>query len=112
MNKITQTIRNYAELSRLSNIPTIVTNVLVGVALGRMIVIDDGPGEYQPMGPLILAIIASAMMLLYIAGMVLWVVQVLLTCGTLASKMKISLPEQLRFCQTLGLSFEWSDRCP
>ena len=35
MKRSIDAIRNYAELSRLSNVPTVITNVLAGAALGR-----------------------------------------------------------------------------
>lgn len=55
-------VRNYAELSRLSNIPTVLTNVLVGCAIGAS-------GQTIPIATI--ALVTSAMMLMYIAGMAL-----------------------------------------
>ncbi|MCH7571989.1 MAG: UbiA family prenyltransferase [Planctomycetes bacterium] len=60
MTSITRTIRNYAELSRLSNIPTVLSNVLVGCAIGAS-------GQAIPGATI--AALSAAMMLMYIAGM-------------------------------------------
>ena len=60
MTSITRTIRNYAELSRLSNLPTVLTNVLVGCAIGAS-------GQAIPGATI--AALTAAMMLMYIAGM-------------------------------------------
>lgn len=60
MTSITRTIRNYAELSRLSNIPTVLSNVLVGCAIGAS-------GQTIPGATI--AALSAAMMLMYIAGM-------------------------------------------
>lgn len=60
MTSITRTIRNYAELSRLSNIPTVLTNVLVGCAIGAS-------GQSIPVASIVF--VTTAMMLMYIAGM-------------------------------------------
>lgn len=59
---ISQSIRNCLELSRLSNIPTVVTNVLVGVAL---VTTEPLPGAFT------IVLIALAMILFYIGGMAL-----------------------------------------
>ncbi len=59
MNGIGQTVRVYVELSRLSNIPTCLTNVLVGCALGGAI-------AWQTT-----AIVTVGVMLMYVAGMAL-----------------------------------------
>ncbi|MCZ6834820.1 MAG: UbiA family prenyltransferase [Planctomycetota bacterium] len=56
------TTRSYLELARLSNTPTIVTNVLVGVALVK---VDPIPGVVK------ITTIVLAMILLYIGGMAL-----------------------------------------
>ncbi len=55
-----RTIAGYARLARISNLPTCVTNALVGVAAGS----DRGPLD----GTVMLAMIA-AVSLLYVAGM-------------------------------------------
>ena len=55
-------VRNYAELSRLSNIPTVLTNVLVGCAIGTS-------GQTIPFTTIV--VVTTAMMLMYIAGMAL-----------------------------------------
>lgn len=62
MNGIPSIVRNYAELSRLSNIPTVLTNVLVGCAIGAS-------GKTIPFATI--AALTIAMMLMYIAGMAL-----------------------------------------
>ena len=56
------TFRNYLELARVSNLPTCVSNVLVGCALG-----SAGPSLNWP--PVLLLSLAAALM--YVGGMVL-----------------------------------------
>lgn len=58
----TGTFRNYLELARVSNLPTCVSNVLVGCALGST-------GQQLGWPPVVLLSIAAA--LLYVGGMVL-----------------------------------------
>lgn len=62
MSGILSIVRNYAELSRLSNIPTLLTNVLVGCAVGA---------SGQAIPGTTIAALSAAMMLMYIAGMAL-----------------------------------------
>lgn len=62
MNSVSTTIRAYVELSRLSNIPTCISNVLVGCAI-------TGLGYSPNWSTIILTTIAIAF--LYIAGMAL-----------------------------------------
>ena len=69
MSTRTSTLRNYLELARVSNLPTCVSNVLVGCALGTA----GQPGTPGFIGlswpPVVLLSIAAA--LLYVGGMVL-----------------------------------------
>ncbi|MCH8165278.1 MAG: UbiA family prenyltransferase [Planctomycetes bacterium] len=62
MSSVGRTLRAYLELSRISNIPTCLTNVLVGCAIAAS-------GEAIPWLPA--AGITLAVMLLYVAGMAL-----------------------------------------
>ncbi len=57
-------MRAWLELARLSNLPTVVTNVLVGAALGRL---GGGPGAGIPW-PAVSAV-AGAVILFYVGGM-------------------------------------------
>lgn len=58
-------LRDYAELARLSNSPTVLSNVLVGFAIGAAASVQQ-PVQWWP-----LLAIAPAIMLFYIGGMVL-----------------------------------------
>ena len=62
MSGVLSIVHNYAELSRLSNIPTVLTNVLVGCAIGAS-------GQTIPVATIV--VVTTAMMLMYIAGMAL-----------------------------------------
>ena len=62
MSRLRATVKNYAELGRVSNLPTCVTNVLVGCAVGA---------GAAPMLPLKVAAATGAIVLLYVAGMAL-----------------------------------------
>ena len=62
MSSIGVTIRNYAELGRISNLPTCMTNVLVGCAIGA------GGGAFDL--PTVFGI-SLAIALFYVAGMAL-----------------------------------------
>jgi len=57
------TLRSYAQLARVSNLPTCVSNVLVGVALGT--------ANRSPRPLFVIATVAVGICLLYVAGMAL-----------------------------------------
>ena len=56
------TVKNYAELGRVSNLPTCITNVLVGCAVGA---------EAASLRPLTVAAVIGGIGLLYVGGMAL-----------------------------------------
>ncbi len=62
MSRMRATVKDYAELGRVSNLPTCVTNVLVGCAVGA---------GAASMAPLTVAAVTGAIALLYVAGMAL-----------------------------------------
>lgn len=62
MSRMRATVMDYAELGRVSNLPTCVTNVLVGCAVGA---------GAASMAPLTVAAVTGAIALLYVAGMAL-----------------------------------------
>jgi 4-hydroxybenzoate polyprenyltransferase len=62
MSRLRATVKNYAELGRVSNLPTCVTNVLVGCAVGA---------EAASMPPLTVAAAIGGIALLYVGGMAL-----------------------------------------
>ena len=62
MSRLRATVKNYAELGRISNLPTCATNVLVGCAAGA---------GAAALPPLTVVTVALAISLLYVAGMAL-----------------------------------------
>lgn len=74
MIPLRQTIRAYIELARLSNAPTVVTNVLVGCTLGAMSMVGLNSGGATDASHLPLLTVTQlivGVLLLYIAGMAL-----------------------------------------
>ncbi len=65
MSRLNGVVRAYAELSRLSNVPTCLTNVLVGLAIGAA---STTSAEIEVLKVVVLT---AAVMLLYVAGMAL-----------------------------------------
>lgn len=57
-------VRNYAELARLSNLPTVISNTLVGIAIGLH-------GLNEDVAWMTFALLAPAMAFLYVGGMAL-----------------------------------------
>lgn len=62
MSQLTQTLNHYAVLARISNLPTTISNVLVGSAIGAN-------ASHLPIQAII--VIAMAVSLFYLAGMAL-----------------------------------------
>ena len=71
MKPIGATIRDYAELARVSNLPTTFTNVLVGCAIGSFGLPPRGTGGLGDFPWIKLPVVWLAIACLYTAGMAL-----------------------------------------